>query len=98
MKQLSHCATLGDAADGLVRGVEMAGPAWLRGGRLLQPAWHWIDAMSEIPICLLVGSNFVSSGFLTGRSAIDVSKARRSVSGLKDNIGVLLIERALSTL
>jgi Integrase core domain len=32
------------------------------------------------------------------RSAIDVSKAVPSVPGLKDNIGVLLIQRALSTL
>jgi hypothetical protein len=56
MKQLSHYATLGDAADGQGRGVEIAG-ASVASGRptssacmALQPS---IDAISVIPICLL---------------------------------------------
>ena len=32
MKRLNYCATLGDAADGLVRDVEIAGPAWFQSG------------------------------------------------------------------
>jgi hypothetical protein len=38
MKRLNHCATLGDVADGLVRDVEIAGPAWHRSGYRLHPA------------------------------------------------------------
>jgi hypothetical protein len=32
MQRLNYCATLGDAADGLVRDVEIARPAWFQGG------------------------------------------------------------------
>jgi hypothetical protein len=50
----------------------------------------------QLVICHV--AELIGSGFLTGQLAIDVSKAVRGVPSLKDNIGVLLIQRALSTL